>query len=64
MDKFIVPELIQGKATVKNISTEIEKIIYDEEYRKNYIDDLGKVKEKLSDKYSAQEVANTIIYNI
>jgi len=64
MDKFIVPELIQGKATVKNISTEIEKIIYDENYRKNYIDDLGKVKEKLSDKYSAQEVANTIIDNI
>ena len=61
MDKYIVPELIQGKATVKNISTEIEKIIYDENYRKNYIDDLGKVKEKLSDKYSIPVSPSNVI---
>ena len=60
MDKTIVPELIQGKATVKDITSEIEKILYDEEYRHNYINQLGEVKSKLSDKYSAQEVANVI----
>lgn len=64
MDKTIVPELIQGKARVKNITREIEKILYDEEYRQNYINQLGEVKSKLSDKYSAQEVANVIIQEL
>ena len=64
MDKFIVPELIQGKARTKNITKEIEKILYNEEYRANYIKELGEVKSKLSDKYSAQEAAKVIAENI
>ena len=64
LDEVIVPELIQTKATVKDISSEIEKLLYDENYRKNYIEKLGKVREKLSEKYSAEEVANVIIENI
>ena len=64
MDKSIVPELLQGKARTKYIVHEIEKILYDEEYRQNYISQLGEIKSKLSEKYSAQEVANTIIENI
>lgn len=64
MNKIIVPELIQGKATTKHITDEIEKILYDEQYRTNYISQLGEVKEKLSDKYSAHEVAKVIVENI
>ena len=57
----IVPELIQAKFTVDNICYETEKILYNKEYRAEIIEKLGHVKEKLSDKYSAQEVANVII---
>lgn len=61
MDKTIVPELIQHKARVKEIYTEIEKILYDENYKKEYINQLSNVKDKLSDKYSAEEVAKEIL---
>jgi len=64
LDKTVVPELIQGKATVSKIYNNIEKILYDEDYRQKYIAELGNVKSKLSDKYSAQEVANIIGENI
>ena len=64
MDRTIVPELIQGKARAKNIVKETEKILYDNEYRQNYINQLGEIKSKLSDKYSAQEVAKVIVESI
>ena len=60
-EKDIVPELIQGKFTVNNICYETEKNLYDVTYRKNYIQELYKVKELLSEKYSAKEVADCII---
>lgn len=64
LDKTVVPELVQHKSNPKMISSEIEKLLYDEEYRNNHIAGLSQVKEKLSDKYSAQEVANIILENI
>ena len=64
MDKSIVPELIQNKAGVNNINKEIEKILYDEEYRVEFIQQLSELKEKLSDKYSAQEAADIIVKNL
>ena len=56
----IVPELIQSNFNVKNICYETEKILYDKNYRKDKIEALGRVREKLSDKYSAKEVAECI----
>ena len=64
LDKDVVPELIQGKATVKNIVTETEKNLYDEEYRRKFISKLEDVEDELSDKNSAQEVAQVISENI
>lgn len=64
MDKTIVPELIQYKSKVKYIVRETEKILYDNNYRTDYIKSLAEVKTKLSDKYSAEEVAKVIIENI
>lgn len=64
MNKIIVPELTEGKATVHNIVHETEKNLYDQKYRDNFISQLGEVKSKLSDKYSAMEVAKEIISNI
>lgn len=60
-NKFIVPELIQGKFNIGNIINETEKNLYDQAYRDNYINKLGEIRSLLSDKYSAEEVANTII---
>ena len=57
----IVPELIQAKFTKENICYETERLLYDKKYREKIIDKLKKVREKLSDKYSAQEVVNCII---
>ena len=60
-NKDIVPELVQSKFTVKNICYETEKLLYDKNAREMMINELGEVKSKLSDKYSAQEVADCII---
>jgi len=57
----IVPELIQLKFNKENLAYEAERLLYENEYRKETIEKLGHVREKLSDKYSAQEVANCIL---
>lgn len=59
--KDIVPELVQAKFSADNICYETEKILYNKEYRMNYINNLDSVKECLTDKYSAEEVANCIL---
>ena len=59
-DKSIIPEYIENKANPKNISQKIEEILYDETYRNNMINELGLVKEKLSQRFSALEVAKEI----
>ena len=59
----IVPELVQAKFKPYIIAYEIEKLLYNKEYRAQNIEKLSHVKEKLSDKYSAQEVAKVILGN-
>ncbi|MCQ2754356.1 MAG: lipid-A-disaccharide synthase [bacterium] len=59
--KNIVPELIQAKFTIDNITYETERLLYDKPYREQTINALGEVKTLLSDKYSANEAANAII---
>lgn len=59
-DKLIVPEIIQGNVNVSKISYEIEKLLYDNDYRRQNIKDLGDVKALLSDKISSVEVAKVI----
>lgn len=59
-DKYIVPEILQSSVTVSNITYQIEKLLYDKEYRENNIKELGKVKSLLSDKVSSQEAAKVI----
>ena len=56
----IVPEFIQGKFNSDNLAYETERLLYEKDYRNQVIEKLGHVKDKLSDKYSAQEVANCI----
>lgn len=59
-NKWIVPELIEDRANVKEIVSNIENILFNNEKRNNMTDELGKVKELLSDKNSAFEVAKEI----
>lgn len=59
-DKIIVPEIIQGQVCVNRISYEIEKLLYDKEYRAKNILELGEVKSMLSNKVSSEEVANAV----
>ena len=59
-DKDIVPELIQDKATALNITYEIEELLYNQAKREQNIKDLGQVKDMLSNKNSALEVAKVI----
>lgn len=40
--KIVVPEIIQGKVNVENISYEIEKILYNQDYRNNFVKDFRK----------------------
>jgi len=63
-DRMIVPEIIQGKVTVQNISYQIEKTLYNNSYREDFIRQLGEVKELLSDKISSKEAANVIVQEL
>lgn len=60
-DSDIVPELIQGKAKPDIIAYNIEKLLYDKEYIEQHVNDLGKIKQLLSDKNSSKEVAAQIV---
>ena len=61
LNKTVVTELVQHKFTKNNFCEETEKLLFDGEYRTNFISGLSEVKDKLSEKYSAQEVANCIL---
>lgn len=60
LDKDIVPELIQSKAKPDIIAYNIEKLLYDAEYREKHIEGLNGVKELLSEKNSPVEAASEI----
>lgn len=60
-DSDTVTEMIQTKAKPDVIAYNIEKLLYDNEYREEHINNLGKVKELLSDKNSSKEVAEQIV---
>lgn len=64
LDNDVVKELIQHKLTVQNIVDETEKLLYDKEYRSQYLQEIDKVKSKLSDKNSGAEAAKIIINNL
>lgn len=59
-DKDIVPEFIQKNARADLIAYSVEKLLYDTEYRNKNIKELSAIKELLSDKNSAKEVATEI----
>ena len=62
--RLIVPELIMQNVNPDCITYHIEKILYDTEYRTEYINELSGVKSLLSDKISSKEAAAEIIKSL
>lgn len=62
--EIIVPEIIQGAVTPDNISYNIEKLLYDKNYREEKIEKLKQVKHLLSDKVSSKEAAAEILQTL
>lgn len=60
LNKWIIPELIEDNVTVNNIVSNIESLLFDINKRTKMLEDLSLVKELLSDKNSALEVAKVI----
>lgn len=63
-DKSIVPEIIQNHVKVEIIADNIEKLLYDTDYRNNNINELKEVKHLLSEKISSNEAAEEILKEI
>ena len=61
LDKEIVPELVQHRFSTENIVYETEKLLYDKSHREYVVEQLGNVRDSLSEKYSAKEVADVIL---
>lgn len=59
--KMIVPEILEHKVSVHNISYNIEKLLYDKAARQEQVEGLSGVKNLLSDKISSQEVAEELV---
>lgn len=64
MDKDIVPEIIQYDAKPEVISSNILKILKDDDYRTEMISSLKNVKQMLKTSGSAQNVAKVVVNNI
>ena len=60
MNKDIVPELLMKDSNPHTIAKELLKILDDEQYRNNMIEDLSRVKQMLSKHEAAKEVAQII----
>ena len=58
--KDIVPEFLQIGVKPQKMGYQIEKYLYDSEHRKETIEALGEVRECLTDKCSAYEVASEL----
>ncbi len=63
-DKDIVPELLQINAKADIVASNIIKILENDEYRKNMISDLAKVKNKLESSGAASKAAYIIAQNL
>lgn len=64
LNQDIVPELIQMSAKSDIVAKNIEKILYDENFRLGMVNSLKNVKNKLNGLCTAKNVSNVIITNI
>ena len=62
-NKMVFKEFLQKKATVKNISKEIEKILINEKYKKEMMSDLNLINKKIGLSGATQKAATFIMDN-
>ncbi len=58
--RLIVPEILESNVNVKNISYNIEKLLYDKTAREEQITGLAGVRELLSERISSKEAAEAV----
>ncbi len=61
MNRIIVSEYIQMKMTLKNVKEEMEKLLFDEEYRKKIFEDYKRLQELMGNPGSSKRVAQKMV---
>jgi lipid-A-disaccharide synthase len=61
VNKVIIKEFIQMKMTFKNVKTEMEKLLFDENYRKQILTDYQRLKEILGETGSSKRAAQKMV---
>jgi lipid-A-disaccharide synthase len=61
MNKIIIKEFIQVEMTFKNVKAEMEKLLFDENYRKQILTDYQRLKEILGETGSSKRAAQKMV---
>jgi lipid-A-disaccharide synthase len=61
MNKLIVSEFIQMKMTLKNVKAEMEKLLFDDSYRKRISNDYDRLKELMGEAGSSKRAAQKMV---
>jgi len=61
MNRIIVSEYIQMKMTLKNVKEEMEKLLFDEEYRKKIFEDYKRLQELMGNPGSSKRAAQKMV---
>ncbi len=61
LNKIIVSEYIQMKMTVKNVKAEMEKLLFNEEYRKKIFENYKRLKELMGEPGSSKRAAQKMV---
>ena len=61
MNELIVSEFIQMKMTLKNVSEEMKKLLFDESYRKRIFSDFKRLKALMGEPGSSKRAAQKMV---
>ena len=61
MNKVIIKEFIQMKMTLKNVKAEMEKLLFDENYRQKILSDYDRLKEIMGEAGSSERAAQKMV---
>jgi lipid-A-disaccharide synthase len=61
MNRIIVSEYIQMKMTLKNVKAEMEKLLYDENYRQKILEDYKRLQELMGEPGSSKRAAQKMV---
>jgi lipid-A-disaccharide synthase len=61
MNREIVREFIQVKMTLKNVKNEMQKLLYDEDYRDKILEDYSRLKNRLGEPGTSQRAAKKMV---